>query len=228
MKIFQLFTDFNILDDYCFIAVVSIIVLLLIAVIVLFAKLAALSDKVGKQKGSNHTQHKTMGESERMTDLAIRVQALEKKLEAQINAKPVPVNTPATTFVPVETEKPYEFDLTLPDKPKMTEFYMSTPNPDGSFEASQISDVFRPTVSLYKFTSDPKNPSTASFEFFSDESGIKDALNNPKTYIKPVCYEENDAFPGAKKIIQLKKGTAKKMGDKWVVDRDNRLRIKYQ
>lgn len=233
MKTIILLSDIDLIDNIWYVALLAIVVLLVVAVTVLYTKLFKLSDEVKKNTSYRKSEEiRSFGPQNKVSgakDILDRQEKPEKKVEEKPVSKPEIVAKPVSTPIPVvEVEKSFEFNLSVPEKPKVIEFYMSTPNNDGSFEADQGSDVFRQTISLFKFTSDPKNPLTASFEFFSDDSGTKDALANPKRYLEPVCYEENDAFTGAKKIVITKAGIAYKNGDKWIVDKNNKLRIKYQ
>jgi hypothetical protein len=233
MKTIILLSDLDLINNVWYIALLVIVVLLVVAITVLYTKLSKLSDEVEKNTGYRKSgDARSFPVSTKVTgnnDILGRLAKLENAAIEKQESKSEIVTAPAIISTPkLEAEKRYEFELSVPDKPKVIEFYMSTPNPDGSFEADQGSDLFRQTISLFKFTSDPKNPLTASFEFFSDDSGTKDALSNPKRYLEPVCYEENDAFTGAKKIVITKEGIAYKNGDKWIVDKNNKLRIKYQ
>lgn len=97
----------------------------------------------------------------------------------------------------------------------LVDFYMSTPNKDGSFNSASYSEQFLPSVSIYHFT--PINDKEAEFEFESDEQGTRDALNFSKSYIEPVCDEENDVTPDSKKVVTLRKGLVEKSNGNWIV-----------
>lgn len=97
----------------------------------------------------------------------------------------------------------------------LVDFYMSTPNKDGSFNSASYSEQFLPSVSIYHFT--PVNDKEAEFEFESDEQGTRDALNFSKSYIEPVCDEENDVTPDSKKVVTLRKGLVEKSNGNWIV-----------
>lgn len=97
----------------------------------------------------------------------------------------------------------------------LSDFYMSTPNKDGSFNSASYSEQFLPSVSIYHFI--PLNEKEAEFEFDSDEQGTRDALNFSKSYIEPVCDEENDVTPDSKKVVTLRKGLAEKDRGGWTV-----------
>ncbi|WP_118195598.1 hypothetical protein [Albibacterium indicum] len=101
------------------------------------------------------------------------------------------------------------------EKPVLRDFYMSTPNKDGSFNSASYSERFLPSVSIYHFI--PLNESEAEFEFESDEQGTRDALNFSQSYIEPVCDEENDVTPDSKKVVTLRKGLAEKTNGSWIV-----------
>ena len=61
------------------------------------------------------------------------------------------------------------------EKPAVkADFYMSTPNRDGSFSMASYSEVFMPSVSIYKFM--PIGKDQAEFKIESDEQNL-DGLN---------------------------------------------------
>ncbi|MES2487460.1 MAG: hypothetical protein V4581_16125 [Bacteroidota bacterium] len=229
MKPFFLLPSINLASNFWIITLLVITLLLAVAVIVLFKKQAALFKNVEKNaypvKGTSQKSFTTKADENQLNDIISRLIRLENKSKTEPETS-VPVARTIVTMT--EDEKPYEVNFLPPEKPKVISFYMSTPNPDGSFDVNQSSEEFRPTISLYKFTSDPKDSFSASFEFYSDEIGTKDALANPKRYLEPVCYEENDAFLGARKIIIKKAGIASKNGDKWTVEKNQKLIIQYQ
>jgi len=226
MKTPYLLITFDFPTNLWIIALLILVMLLICTIVLLFSKLFKLQDEVEKnishRKNKNSANIVPISQNVNLTEINERL----KNLEIRFTTKPEVARI--TPPAPPDAEKKYEFNLTVPQKPLVEEFYMSTPNLGGYFEIEQKTDVFRPTISLYKFRVDVKDSSKAYFEFFSDESGIKDALSNPKRYIEPVCYEENDAFNGAKKIVIQQEGIAIKNGDKWMVDKNHKAKIKYQ
>ncbi|WP_143090352.1 hypothetical protein [Flavobacterium akiainvivens] len=135
-------------------------------------------------------------------------------------------NTQSATPSVYADETTHTVNLTVNNPVTDVVFYVSTPNPAGFFDADQVSDSFRQTVSLYKFTINSQAQNTAAFEFFSDQIGTNDSINSPKTFIEPACYETNDAFSGASKIITLQPGTAEKRDNKWIIT--SKAKITYQ
>lgn len=115
--------------------------------------------------------------------------------------------------------------LEVPPKPIQEVFYMATPN-QNNFDLSSLSNTFKPTQSLYKFTVDNDNKSKATFIFHSDEIGIKDAVNYPHRSILPVCEPQNALNQNARNINTIKPGIAEKSNDKWVVT--TKAKIKYE
>lgn len=105
------------------------------------------------------------------------------------------------------------------------EFYLSTPNKDGSFNDNGKSKVFKPTASLYHFTVMNRLKNTAEFEFVNDEGAVVRALNYPDTCLLPVCKEVNALNPNARGIQTVKKGVVQLMNDKWVLK--EKAEIKY-
>jgi hypothetical protein len=113
--------------------------------------------------------------------------------------------------------------------PKQEEYYLSTPNQDGTFNASSMSEQFRPSASIYKFVVTQKNGNhQAEFTVADDFEAVKDALSSPTSYLDPVCESTNAFFPGAKRIVNVRPGQALRQGDKWVVKPDQKARIRYE
>lgn len=95
-------------------------------------------------------------------------------------------------------------------------YYFSTPQPDGTFNDSNKSDLFIATSSMYKFTILSSNK--AHFEFINDESTLRDALNYPDSYLLPVCRAENTRNIKATKITTIGKGGIAELNDgRWIV-----------
>ena len=116
-----------------------------------------------------------------------------------------------------------------PPRPKPEEYYLSTPNQDGTFNASSMSEQFRPSASIYKFVVTQKNGNHwAEFTVSDDSEAVKDALSSPNSYLDPVCESVNAFFPGAKRIVNVRPGQALRQGDKWVVKPDQKARIRYE
>ena len=102
------------------------------------------------------------------------------------------------------------------EKPAVkADFYMSTPNRDGSFSMASYSEVFMPSVSIYKFM--PIGKDQAEFKIESDEQGMRDALNFSTSYIEPVCDEENDLTPDTKRVLTVANGLAESINGQWTV-----------
>lgn len=118
-----------------------------------------------------------------------------------------------------------EIKLEVPPKPIQEVFYMATPD-QNNFDISSLSNTFKPTQSLYEFKVDNYDKSKASFTFYSDEIGIRDAVNYPHTYLDPVCESQNALNQNAKSINTIKPGIAEKRNDKWVVT--TKAKIKYE
>jgi len=118
-----------------------------------------------------------------------------------------------------------EIELSVPPKPVQEEFYMATPD-QNTFDLSSLSQTFKPTQTLYKFTVDAYIKSKATFVFFSDEIGIKDAVNYPHRYLETVCDPQNALNQNAKSIITINPGIAEKRNDKWLVV--TKAKIKYE
>lgn len=222
-------TEFQFISDWGFIIFCILTLINTVVIVMLLRKISYLEDQVKKNTLFRRSKLETINSisvnaGDNINDLTKRV----KRLESQSQENGIRLMPPTPLTPTAEPEKSVEINLSLPKKTQRVEFFMSTPNSDGTFDGTQKSDSFKPTISLYKFTLESINATNASFEFYSDDFGIKDALNNPKRFIEPVCYEVNDAFVGSKKIIMQKNGLAVKQGEQWKVEKNNKAQIKYE
>lgn len=137
-----------------------------------------------------------------------------KKLTETVLALQTELEKMAQDTVSLLNQKPVQ-SAPKQEKEVLPDFYMATPNKDGSFNSASYSEQFLPSVSIYHFT--PINDWEAEFAFESDEQGTRDALNFSKSYIEPVCDEENDVTPDSKKVVTLRKGLVEKNNGSWIV-----------
>lgn len=152
--------------------------------------------------------------AEEVRQLKAQVADLEEKLQKLSVASPPPAirGTPPT-----------------PTMPKQKEYYLSTPNQDGTFNASSMSEQFRPSASVYRFVVTQKSGTHwAEFTVANDAEAVKDALSSPNSYLDPVCESVNAYFSGAKRIENVQPGQALRQGDKWVVKPEQKARIRYE
>jgi len=227
MQNYFLITEFHLIGDFWFISLLVFVIIQAAAIVILFRKTLWLHESVGKNTRFRKNFSDNSNQLPSLQDnLIVELSNRIKKLEVQAKVENVQSSVEKTTSPVYQPEKSVEINLSVPSKPKNVDFFMSTPNEDGTFDLEQMSDVFRPTISLYKFSLASNSAAKASFEFNSDAIGIKDALTNPKRFIEPVCYEINDAFTGSKRITSQKPGTAEKRNDKWVVT--TKSQIKYE
>lgn len=104
-------------------------------------------------------------------------------------------------------------------------YYFSTPQPDGTFNDNNKSEIFMPTSSMYKFTLLSNNK--ANFEFINDESTLRDAINYPDSYLLPVCRAENTRNIKATKITTIGRGGIAELSNgKWNVT--EKAAIRYE
>jgi hypothetical protein len=170
-------------------------------------RLSMLSDKY------NNLERKNKDLENKIKDLNAELHNLEQR------------NLRENTSTNTVSETNTEIVLEVPPKPIQEEFYMATPD-QNTFDLSSLSNTFKPTQSLYKFTVDNQDKSKASFIFHSDEIGIKDAVNYPHRYLEPVCEPQNALNQNARNINTIKPGIAEKRNDKWVVT--TKAKIKYE
>ena len=202
---------------------VVLLLLLLIYLFSLYKRLDNRIDKHSKRIEDLTTRlflRKDPLSADEVQRLRDQVAALQKQVEEQTTSPPTPA--PVT-----KAKQP------RPTRPRLVEddeeYYLSTPNSDGTFNTSSMSQLFRPSASVYKFRVTESNGTEwAEFTVANDYDAVKDALSSPGSYLDPVCESENTFFPDAKKIKNVKPGRAMKQGDKWVVKPEHKARIRYE
>jgi uncharacterized coiled-coil protein SlyX len=156
-----------------------------------------MDDRIQALEEANKQKDKTIKElSDTLLALQVEMEHMADDVMSFLKQQPIE---------PVKEEKP---------EPK-ADFYMSTPNKDGSFSMASYSEVFMPSVSIYKFM--PIGDEQAEFRIESDEQGMRDALNFSASYIQPVCEEENDLTPETKRIVTVRNGLANLNKGQWTV-----------
>ena len=96
-------------------------------------------------------------------------------------------------------------------------FFMSIPNENGKFDATQVSDVFKRPRSVYEFSITSKDGNQAEFSIYDDIATMIRALDNFDEYIKPACRSNSILHKNATKVITEQKGFAIKKGNSWRV-----------
>ena len=195
--------------------------------IILSRKISAveknLENKFGKIKNDNSRPLSSLpiDYSSKIKNLENQIREVEYQLKNSIQ-KNLSNNIVTDSTIPKINN---EIKLEVPPKPIQEVFYMATPD-QNNFDISSLSNTFKPTQSLYEFKVDNYDKSKASFTFYSDEIGIRDAVNYPHTYLDPVCESQNALNQNAKSINTIKPGIAEKRNDKWVVT--TKAKIKYE
>ncbi|MFK7946045.1 MAG: hypothetical protein AB8G11_00530 [Saprospiraceae bacterium] len=119
-------------------------------------------------------------------------------------------------------QKTYTKPKNKPSNYSQTVLYFATPNQNGEFTSKGQNDV-KIGASLYKFFIS-KDKNTAEFEFFNHPTTFRAALDDPNRMM-PVCKPINIFNPDARRIDTIKKGKAKKEGNKWKVT--DKAQVKY-
>ena len=126
-----------------------------------------------------------------------------------------PALAPSTNAVPAPAREPEK---------TIQNFYLSTPNSDGSFNNSSANSSYKEGASIYKFQNTKENQ--AKFKIDEHEASVRLALAYPDKNIDPVCDALNAFDPKARKIYTVENGIAELIGDKWKVI--TKARIRYE
>lgn len=126
----------------------------------------------------------------------------EEPTQEPLPEEPVPAESAAVEDVETNDRNP-------------AEFYLSTPNKDGSFRDLR-SAHFDPSQSLYHVRI--TGPYSAEFEFVNDPALVSEALRYPETFLDPVCEYGGGIQFGARSIETVAKGKLTKPdleSDRW-------------
>jgi uncharacterized coiled-coil protein SlyX len=168
-------------------------------------------------------------QSNTVNRLENRLKALEKDLQEAQKPPVIPIQT--TPEVEEATTKAAQVATVVEtlrqqqSTTQPTEFYLSIPNLDGSFNDSDRREYFEMGASLYRFVE--VKAGFAEFEFVSQEATVRDAMNNPEMYLLPVCTPQNAKPPVAKSIKTIETGKARLLNGKWLVEERHKARIQY-
>lgn len=144
---------------------------------------------------------------------------ITKLIEEKSESKPtMEWNFPSQHF-------PHKDESKQPES-KAETFFLSTPNSDGSFNDSSVSINYKEGASIYRFTKVGNN--RAMFQIDEREASVKLALTYPDKSIDPVCDAVNAFNPKAKLITTVEFGEAELLNDKWVVNKSQKAKIRYE
>lgn len=97
-------------------------------------------------------------------------------------------------------------------------FYLPLPDREGNFNDASESKEFKPSESVYKFTTNDIDHYVAYFSFVNDQQTMNRAIWSPETYLEPVCENDNPYNSNASYIKTIKQGKSTKTENKWVVE----------
>ncbi len=109
-------------------------------------------------------------------------------------------------------------------EPEKIELFFSIPEEDGSFIINK-SEPVNDGTKYYKIECQ-KNSDIGNL-FYVNSAQDKRAINRLDSYLKPVCDIDNiNNADNANKIEMLKHGKVFKIADSWVIDNNNKVKIK--
>jgi hypothetical protein len=176
-----------------------------------------LLNLIKTQNGSFQLSNASASNSNEIKNVYTKINELELKI-SNLNSK---IGTSNTQTPDIVLSKLPELK---PQEQKTEIFYLSTPNADGSFNASSASISYREAATIYKFTK--TSHSKANFQIEDKEASVRLALQYPDKNIDPACDAENAFNSKATKIKTVQLGEVELQGDKWV--RNIKARIRYE
>ena len=215
------------------IILIVFVALLIIAVIVIIGKLNSnrvpehivyfVESKISKAiQGLTFNNNRTSSNENKNSNF------LNKNIEDQIRLleeKVAKLQLEVNSFQNRQIVKPSS--SVVPDnRPNEEVFYLSTPNTDGSFDNSDVSQFYKDGASIYRFVKTLSN--RASFYIEDKEDSINRALQYPDKRIDPVCEAQNAFNPKAKSIKTITPGEVELIGDKWVISFNKKAKIRYE
>jgi len=177
----------------------------------------------------NEAQSKSVGNSgsgassfevNKLKDEIEKLRGEVKELSYKIESSKIPLE-----IVQPRYEQQSWQDTKQPEV-KTETFFLSTPNSDGSFNDSSVSPTYKEGASIYKFTKVGNN--RAKFQIDEREASVKLALTYPDKSIDPVCDAVNAFNPKAKRITAVDVGEAELLNDKWIVNKSQKAKIRYE
>lgn len=159
-----------------------------------------------------------------------QVKGLMKIESAKIPMDVVGSTMPAKPALSQPMQRPVPVSaIAIPTPPEpekiVHNFYLSTPNSDGSFNNSSANPTYKEGASIYKFQNFKDN--RAKFEIDQHDASIKLALAYPDKNIDPVCDAQNAFDPRARRIYTAEPGIAELSSDnKWKVI--TKAKIRYE
>ncbi len=175
-----------------------------------------IADKISRiQFNSNSNSGISTNEFRKLKD---DIESLKSEI------KQLKMNPPFEVIQQNNEQKSFQENKQADVKTQAETFFLSAPNPDGSFNESSASSTYKDGASIYKFTKVGNNK--AKFQIDEREASIKLALQYPGQLIDPVCDPLNAFNPKAKRIITDSLGEAELVHDKWI--RNTKAKIKYE
>lgn len=168
----------------------------------------------------NSNQGVSSSEVNRLKDEIEKLRGEVKQLSYKIESSNIPLE-----IVQPRYEQQSWQDTKQPEV-KTETFFLSTPNSDGSFNDSSVSTTYKEGASIYRFTKVGNN--RAKFQLDDREACVKLALTYPDKSIDPVCDAVNAFNPKAKRITTVEVGEAELLNDKWVVNKSQKAKIRYE
>jgi hypothetical protein len=150
--------------------------------------------------------------NDKITDLKTQIE----KIKTQLNT--------ITSKQNITIQQSHQ-ELKQPEN-KTETFFLSTPNPDGSFNESSSSATYREGATIYRFTKTGIN--RAKFQIDDKDASAKLALQFPDKNIDPVCDAVNAFNPKATHIKTVEHGEAELQNGKWIVEKNKKAKIKYE
>ncbi len=104
--------------------------------------------------------------------------------------------------------------------------YHPIPTETGSFLVAYAKNTRIPRESVYELRLQDGFGQVIRFNLIDDGAVHGLAIRSPERYIDTVCSSINDCFPGAKRIMTLEPGRARRENDKWLVT--DKASIRYE
>lgn len=201
----------------------------LIVLVALFEHLKLKKDKY-KQKAYNQTNDfdnesiQMLKLSEENRELKRKNQDLERTVsELDKLTSDTPVQKGISNNDSSKTNNSNYSEKTVTKKGP-TSIFFTIPENDGSFSIEKGENISG-NRKFYRIDYEENSDQGLLF-FLPGENDIR-AINYIDSYLIPVCEVENLAISStATRIVQLKTGSVVKISDKWVIDKDKKVKVK--
>ncbi len=199
-------------------ALVALLILTWAALILLFVTRPSKKTVFDELRNRlRRLQSETGSQLQGATSQQGRQQGAIQQLQAEVAAlKQAQTRTPSVAAPAPPTAQQALQPGGAVSKPRLTQIFMKQPAAGGYFDAT--TQLSAPDQAIYILTPDADGLHAAYSFSPSDRSDLRRALDNPQTYIDPVCQRKDDTAVPGQRTYTCSPGRLRRDGNRWVVE----------